>query len=306
MRVFLTGASGFVGSNVARVFEGHGADLVRPGHEDVDLTDARAVARAVAAARPDAIVHCAIWNAPAGLLSDRRRAWGSYVAATRHLTDAGNAAGAQMLLVSTDWVYDGTQGPATEDAPPNPVNPYGFLKAASELVVTARAERGTVARIAGVQGVHQARPQTPRCQDAGFGYVVASVADALRDGRRFTIWDDPRLNTLATPTLATDAAELLWRALEREATGILHCVGGEHADRVGLARRAVAAFGLDGELLDVGPPEPGALPAPPARVPYDTRLDGTATAARLGVELPGLDVMLGRLRAELESCWSAA
>jgi dTDP-4-dehydrorhamnose reductase len=305
VRVFLTGASGFVGSNVARVFEHRGAELIRPGHEAVDLTNPTVVARSVAATRPDGIVHCAIWNDPAGLLSDRRRAWASYVGATRHLVDAANAAGAQVVLVSTDWVFDGTQGPAREDEPPNPVNAYGFLKAASELVVTQRAERGTVARIAGVQGVHLARPQAPRAQDAGFGYLVASLVDAVRDGRRFTVWDDPRLNTLATPTLASDAAELLWRALERGTTGVLHCCGGEHADRVSLARRAIAAFGLDEELLDVGPPDPGALGASGA-VPFDTRLDATATAAALDADLPDLDTMLARLRAELESCWSAA
>ena len=45
MRVFLTGASGFVGSNVARVFTHHGAELIRPGHEAVDLTDPTVVAR---------------------------------------------------------------------------------------------------------------------------------------------------------------------------------------------------------------------------------------------------------------------
>ena len=39
MRIYLTGASGFVGSNLARVFAAHGAELVTPGHEDVDLTD---------------------------------------------------------------------------------------------------------------------------------------------------------------------------------------------------------------------------------------------------------------------------
>ncbi len=305
MRVFLTGASGFVGSNMARVFEHRGAELIRPGHEAVDLTDPTVVARSVAATRPDAIVHCAIWNDPAGLLSDRRRAWASYVGATRHLVDAANVAGAQVILVSTDWVFDGTQGPAREDEPPNPINAYGFLKAASELVITQRAERGTVARIAGVQGVHLARPQAPRAQDAGFGYLVASLVEALRDGRRFTVWDDPRLNTLATPTLAADAAELLWRALERGTTGVLHCCGGEHTDRVGFARRAIAAFGLDEELLDVGPPAPGAL-ASAGTVPFDTRLDATSTAAALDADLPDLDTMLARLRAELESCWSAA
>ena len=299
MRIYLTGASGFVGSNLARVFEARGAEVVRPAHADVDLADRDAVLRSVADARPDAIVHSAIWNAFADLTRDRRRAWDSYVGATRHLADAANGSGARIVLISTDWVFDGTQGPAAEDEPPNPINAYGFLKAASELVVMERAARGTVARIAGVQGLHWERPDAPRAQDAGFGYFVAALVDALRAGERFTVWDDPRLNTLATPTLATDAGELIWRALERDAGGILHCCGGEHADRLELARRAVDVFELDEELLDVGPPDAGALP--PGGAPFDTRLDAAATARLLDTELPDLTTMLGRLRAQMET-----
>jgi dTDP-4-dehydrorhamnose reductase len=302
MRIYVTGASGFVGSNLAYVFEQHGAQVVRPSHEQVDLTDPVAVERSVAATRPDAIVHAAIWNAFAGLLSERRRAWDNFVPATRHVVDGANAVGAHVVLISTDWVFDGTQGPAAEDEPPNPITTYGFLKAMSELVVTDRAERGTVARVAGVQGVHRARPHTPREQDAGFGYLVASVVEALRERRRFTVWDDPRLHMIATPTLATDAAELIWRALQRHVTGTLHCCGGEHVDRVTLARRAVAAFGLDEERLDVGPPDPHLLNA--GGVPFDTSLDATKTAATLDVDLPDLDTMLVRLRAQLEASGS--
>jgi dTDP-4-dehydrorhamnose reductase len=298
VRIYVTGASGFVGSNLVHVFAGrHGAEVVAPGHADVDVTDPAAVRRAVAAARPDAIVHAAIWNDFAGLARDRRRAWDAYVGATRHLTDAANAAGIPVVLISTDWVFDGTQGPASEDDPPNPVNAYGFLKAASELVVTERAGHGVVARIAAVQGVHRARASAPRAQDAGFGYFVAALVDTLRAGERFTVWDGPGLNAVATPTLATDAGELIWRGLERGVTGVLHCCGGEHADRLGLARRTVDAFGLDPDLLDIGAPPPEALPA---RVPRDTRLDAAATAAALGVALPDLETQLARLRAELD------
>jgi dTDP-4-dehydrorhamnose reductase len=258
--------------------------------------------RTVAASGPEALVHAAIWNDPPGLVRDRRRAWDAYVGATRNVADAANAAGIPVVLISTDWVFDGTQAPAAEDEPPNPINTYGFLKAASELIVAERAERGVVARIAAVQGVHRARASAPRAQDAGFGYFVAALVDALRAGERFTVWDGPALNALATPTLATDAAELVWRALERGVTGVLHCCGGEHADRVGLARRAVEAFDLDPDLLDVGPPPPGAVPREP--VPRDTRLDATATAAALDVRLPDLDTQLARLRGELEAAWS--
>jgi len=258
----------------------------------------------VLATRPDAIVHAAIWNDPAALGTDRRRAWDEYVGATRNVVAAANAVDAHVVLISTDWVFDGTQGPAPEAEPPNPINTYGFLKACSELIVTESAARGTTARIAGVQGIHRARPNTPRAQDAGFGYLVVSLVDALRAGERFAVWDGPGINLLATPTLATDAAELIWQALNREATGVLHCCGAEHVDRVGLARRAIEVFELDPDLLDVVPPPSEVAAA--GRIPRDTRLDATATSRALEAELPDLDAMLRRLRGQVESSWSLA
>ncbi|MBV9002099.1 MAG: sugar nucleotide-binding protein [Solirubrobacterales bacterium] len=303
MRIYLTGASGFVGSNLAYVFaHEQDAEVVAPGHENVDLTNELVVRRSVLATRPDAIVHAAIWNDPAGLRSDRRRAWDAYVGATRNVVAAGNAIDAHIVLISTDWVYDGTQGPARESDPPNPINTYGFLKACSELVVRETAARGTIARVAGVQGVHRARANAPRTQDAGFGYLVVSLVEALRAGERFKVWDGPGLNQLATPTLATDAARLVWRALEREVTGVLHCCGAEHVDRVGLARRAAEVFELDADLIDVAPsPLSGGEP-----VPRDTRLDAAATARALDVELSALGEMLVRLKAEVASSWCPA
>jgi dTDP-4-dehydrorhamnose reductase len=307
VRIFLTGASGFVGSNLAAVFAERGGDVVAPGHAELDVTDRDATLRFAVDAAPDAIVHAAILNDPAAMAADRRAAWDGYVGATRNVVDAANATRAHVALVSTDWVFDGTQGPAAEDAPPNPVNQYGFLKAASELVVAERAERWTVARVAGVQGVHRlssptksdqgVRPRAPRRQDHGFGYLVASVVESLAAGEPFTVWDSPAINTLATPTLASDAGELIWRALEGGVPGVLHCCGGEHVDRVTLARRAAEAFGLDPALVRTAPP-----PEPPAApVPFDTRLDATATAAALGVALPDLDTQLARLRREMEA-----
>ena len=136
MKVWVTGAGGFVGSNVVRVLgELHGAEVLSPSRAELDVTDGAAVRRSVEAFGPDAIVHCAILNDPVALERDRRAAWDGYVGATRNVVDAANAVGAHVVLISTDWVFDGTQGGATEDEPPNPINAYGFLKAASELVV---------------------------------------------------------------------------------------------------------------------------------------------------------------------------
>jgi dTDP-4-dehydrorhamnose reductase len=304
VRVHVTGGSGFVGAHVVRVLGAHGAGVAAPRHAEVDVTDAGAVRDSVAAFSPDAIVHCAILNDFGRLYAERRAGWDAYVGATRNLVDAGNKAGSRMLLVSTDWVFDGTQGGATEDTPPNPVNLYGFLKAASELVVTERAARGSVARIAAVQGSPNggsyagapAASGPPREQDAGFGYYVAALVQKLRNGERFGVWESDSINMVATPTLASDAAELMWRILERDLDGIFHCCGGESVDRRTLATRAAEVFELDPTLLDIGvepPPE-----APPAAIPYDTSLDATRTAALLGVELPDVTEMLRRMSRE--------
>jgi dTDP-4-dehydrorhamnose reductase len=295
VRVFVTGGSGFVGAHVVRVFEAHGADVAAPRHARVDVTDAHAVRDSVVTFAPDAIVHCAILNDFGRLYTDRRAGWDAYVGATRHLVDAANEAGARMLLVSTDWVFDGTQSGATEETPPNPINLYGFLKAASELVVTERAARGSVARIAAVQG--SPAGGAPREQDAGFGYFVAALVQRLRSGERFGVWESDSINMVATPTLASDAAELMWGILERDLDGIFHCCGGESLDRRTLATRAAEVFELDAILLDIGvAPPPEALPA---AIPYDTSLDATRTAALLGVELPDVTEMLRRMCREL-------
>jgi dTDP-4-dehydrorhamnose reductase len=303
VRVFVTGGSGFVGTHVVRVFEARGAEIAAPRHSEVDVTDRRAVRDALVRFRPDAVVHCAILNDFAALYADRRAGWNAYVGATRNLVDAANEVGARVLLVSTDWVFDGTQSGAREDTPPNPINLYGFLKAASELVVTERAERGSVARIAAVQGFSDGGGAAPREQDAGFGYFVAALVRRLRNGERFGVWESDRINMRATPTLAGDAAELMWRILERDLDGVFHCCGGESVDRRTLAMRAAQVFDVDPTLLDLRvPPPPDAVPVVagrPVAIPYDTSLDASRTAAALDAELPDLTEMLRRMCTEL-------
>ena len=215
----------------------------RPAHAELDVTDAAPCARGRRrAARRD--------RARRDLERPRRAAVATAGArgpatssATRNVVDAATAP--HVVLISTDWVFDGTQGPAAEDEPPNPINAYGFLKAASELVVTAARARGTVARIAGVQGVHRARPDDAARAGRGLR-LLRRLASSTRcaPAARSPSGTRPGINALATPMLATDAAELIWRALEREVTGTCTACGAEHIDRVGAGaprRRALRA-----------------------------------------------------------------
>ncbi len=306
MKAIITGGTGFVGSNVVRVFrERHEADVLVPVHVHVppdapyacapcDLTDPMAVRSMVERFEPDVVVHSAIPNDYELMYGDRRATWAGYVGATRNLVDAANDANAKVILVSTDWVFDGTQGPADEETPPNPVNLYGVMKMASELVLIERAADGAIARVSGVNGVHWARPSTVRAQDPGFGYFVGSIVDALRAGERFLVWEDEGINMRATPSLATECAEMMWRIADLDRTGIYHCCGRDSVSRRELAFAACDIFELDADLLDFGPPDADVMFGAP--IPHDTSLDATATGRALEYELPSLSVLLAKFR----------
>ena len=303
MRVILTGASGFVGSNIAKVLTDRHSDEIIDRR--VDMTDAAAVADHVATARPDAIVHCAIMNDWAKMHADRQAAWDSYVGATRNYAEAAADVGVPMCLISTDWVFDGTQSGATEDTPPNPINLYGYLKATSELVALERG--ASVARVMGVNGTHWARPTTPRAQDPGFGYFVASLVDALEAGRPFTVWEGDDINGIASPSLAAHCGEVVRAVIaggygggtQTDGEAMFHCCGEEATSRRALAEATVEVFGLDRSLLRFGPAPAKAFAG--QTIPFDTSVSATATAERLGTPLLSLTELLQAFKRERDT-----
>lgn len=303
MRIILTGASGFVGSNIHKVLTDRYGDEVMD--QRVDMTDAAAVSAHVMSSGADAVVHCAILNNWELMHQDRDLAWATYVEATRYYADAAGAADIPMCLISTDWVFDGTQSHATEATPPNPINLYGFLKSASELVALERG--ATVARVMGVNGTHWARPKTPRAQDPGFGYFVASLVDALEAGQQFTVWEGDDINGIASPSLAAHCGEVVRSVLaggygggtHGDGSAIFHCCGAEATTRRELAEATVAAFDLDRSLLRYGPAPAEAFAG--QRIPFDTSVSAEATADRLGTPLLSLTDLLSAFRRERET-----
>jgi dTDP-4-dehydrorhamnose reductase len=314
MRIWMTGGTGFVGSNIVRTALANGHQVTTTVHsfwpgvslpyafDKVDMTDAAAVLRSIEAAQPDLLIHCAIVNDLAELYADRRGGWDGYVSSTRVIVKAAAAAGIPMVLVSTDWVFDGTQAGADEDTPPNPVNIYGFFKAASELV--ALEHGGAIARVSGVNGVHYARPNTPRQQDPGFGYFVASLVDSLRADNPFTVFIDPGINMVASPSLASDCADIILQIGAESQTGIFHCCGAEAVGRLELAHAACELFGLNASLIRTGPPEWG--PGPRYLVPHDSSIVAPRTERLLRRKALPLETLLERFKDEYDTFVASA
>jgi dTDP-4-dehydrorhamnose reductase len=311
MRIWMTGGTGFVGSNIVHQAVAAGHEVLttynsyRPTGsepyrlERIDMTDPGAVSGSVRAFAPNLVIHCAILNDLGGLYRDRAAAWRAYVEATRSTSRAAHDMGAVYVLVSTDWVFDGTQTGADESTPPNPVNLYGVLKLASEMVALDRG--GAVARVSGVNGLHRARPASPRAQDPGYGYFVASIVDALSRDRPYTVWESDRINMVATPSLASESADLILDIGARGLEGVFHCCGADAIGRMDLAHLTCEVFGLDPDLLRSGPPDLTGIPRVP--IPYDTTIACPRTSELLDRTPTPVRALLARFLREFSS-WS--
>lgn len=295
MHTIVTGASGFVGSNIAKVLTDQHGDTV--GTERVDMIDGDAVRSYVNTQQPDAIIHSAIMNDYVQIYAEREAAWEAYVGATRNYARAAKDAGIPFVLVSTDWVFDGTGGPYDESSAPNPLNYYGVLKVASEQV--ALENGGAVARVSGVNGHHWARRSAPRRQDPGFGYFVASIVDSLEAGQSFTVWESDDINMKSSPSLAAMCGTVMRAIVAQGEAGIFHCCGSEAMTRRELAELTCDLFELDRHLLQFGPPPPEELLQ--GGVPYDSSLSAVQTSQVLGTPLPDVRTLLQAFRHERQT-----
>jgi dTDP-4-dehydrorhamnose reductase len=313
-RIYVTGGSGLVGSNLikvaveryhARVFatmhRWHPPQATEYEFGTVDITNRDQVLRSVQEFGPDAIIHCAVVFDLPLIYSNRHVGWQAYVESARHLVEAANDVGAKIIQISSDWVFDGTQSIADETTPPNPINYYGVLKLTAETLVSAMAQDWAVARTAGVNGVHWARPAYTMKQNPGFGNLATAIAHSLGEGQSFTVWQG-EVNWRGTPTLASELGEMIMRIINRNGQGIFHCCGGESVSRLELVQAAARALDLDPALIRVGPPDRAttdALTGIP--IPRDTSLSSDRTARSLAYTPPTLIQALDSLRTQMET-----
>jgi dTDP-4-dehydrorhamnose reductase len=145
------------------------------------------------------------------------------------------AAGAPLVHLSTDYVFDGEAGPYAEDAPVRPLSRYGLSKLQGESLVLSASPRNLVVRTATLWGRGKGMKTS----------FVDFVRGSLEAGRPIRIVTDQWGN----PTLAEDLALALWKLVEGGRTGIYHAVGSEWNSRFQWARAIADFHGLDASLI---------------------------------------------------------
>jgi len=242
MKAAVVGASGQIGGWLVHELRLRGIDttgsyasVAYPGLEKLDTADHTAARDWVARHRPSLIFYPAGWTWVDGCENDPARARAANLADPLNLALAGLEHGARFVYYSTDYVFDGTDGPNRETDPAKPLSVYGQVKLDAEVLLSeALGDQFLCLRTAWVQG--------PERQGKNFTYQVWRN---LSQGRTMVCPLDQVSNPTYGPDLAKVSIEL---ALAGE-SGIWNVAGPDLWSRDELGRQIASHFGFDPSLI---------------------------------------------------------
>jgi dTDP-4-dehydrorhamnose reductase len=223
MRYLITGNKGQLGRALQRRLpEAVGIDL-----PEVDICDAVALSRVMAAERPDLVLHCAAMTDVDGAARDPALAYRINGLGTQNVALAASQSGATMLYVSTNEVFDGAgHRPYVEFDTPNPINAYARSKLAGEWFVTHLLTCFYVARTAWLTAAG----------GRNFVHRIQQLADERGSLRVVT-------DEVANPTFCEDLADALLKLVVTEHYGLYHLTNAGYCSRYEFARKVLDLSG---------------------------------------------------------------
>ena len=207
------------------------------GYTRLDITDAAATERLFADFAPDVVINCAAMTQVDDCETARDTCWQVNATAVETLAACCRSQGARLIQISTDFVFDGAEGPYQEDARPNPVSYYGRSKLAGENYARgAGSDKWAIVRTVLVFGASE---------DPGRGNFVTWVHDALQEGKPIQVVTDQ----WRTPTWTVDLAEGVERIVRYRKSGVFHISGRELLSVNEFAHLIAETMGLDASLI---------------------------------------------------------
>ncbi len=202
------GAGGQLGTDLLKLAGDR--EVTGLGHPYLDIRDREAVASTIAGRRPDVIVNAAAYVDVEGCETNRELAFEINAEAVGAMAAEAARAGATLVHVSTDYVFDGSaREPYPEEAPPAPLNVYGESKLAGEDRIRSTGSRHLIVRSSGLYGASATRAK---------GNFVRTMLRLGRERGEVNVVDDQVL----APTNTVDLAGTLWRLIDGGAQGTYH------------------------------------------------------------------------------------
>lgn len=271
-KVLLTGSNGLLGQKILDEYGkrggnrqivacSRGLDRYKGdkfySYEPLDITNQEEVVKVLRKHKPDTIIHSAAMTNVDACENDPLMCEKSNVDSVQFIVDElkalkGKDYDPHLIHVSTDFIFDGENGPYLEEDVAKPVSIYGESKLKAEQIVKASGLPSAILRTILLYGV---------VNDMSRSNIVLWAKGALEKGSPINVVDDQ----FRTPTLAEDLAVACILAEEKRAEGIYHISGEEMMSIIDLVKRVADFWKLDKSLIN--PVSSSALNQPAKRPP---------------------------------------
>jgi dTDP-4-dehydrorhamnose reductase len=252
-------------------------------HYKIDIMDFISLKNVVLDFAPDIIINAAGYTNVDLAEEERADCWKLNVDLVNRLSRFAAILDSHLIQISSDYIFDGKNGPYAENAHPAPINFYGKSKLAAENLLHTVDINKTIIRTNFLYGASSIGKET----------FVSGLIKALQNGSRIII-----VNSLySNPVLTTDIAFGIRQILEQEYFGIVNFAGPDYLSRYQIALKVAEVFDLDSSLIE--PVEINNISLMAAR-PIRAGLLTSKVLKDLHIDFQGLEEGLREYKSQLE------
>lgn len=246
-RILIFGSNGMLGQRAVEFYSNNkNVELLSSSIEDqsvnpeieyisCDITERTQVKKIIYDFCPDFILNAAAFTNVDLSESERENAWKLNVKAVEYIAEAARAIDAHIIHISTDYIFNGKNGPYSENDKPSPVGYYGRTKLASENAIKLNGVKNTIIRTNVLYGIaKKSRPD-----------FVRWVVNSLRAGKEIKIVTDQINN----PTFIDDLVSAINKIISFKKEGIFNIGGKEFLSRYDFTIQIADFFKLDKTLI---------------------------------------------------------
>jgi len=263
-RILVTGSNGFIGRETLSILiKDRDIEVIalsrgknrHPSHPnytyiDADVCDEAIMEAIIASHRPDVVIHTVAMAQVEACEENPVLCREINVNPVRTLVSLAVRYGFHLIYLSTDFIFDGENGPYTETDDPHPLNEYGRSKLQAEQLIQSSSIRWSIVRTILVYGLPH---------DENRSNIVLWIKNSLAGGKEIKVVTDQ----IRMPTLVSDLAEACITIAKQGVTGIFHISGEESMSIHDIALQVSGCWNLDQSLIK--PVSANLLPSAVAR-----------------------------------------
>lgn len=249
-RILITGSNGLLGQKITEIFsrsKKYGilntsveeksflSNIDTFHYRQLDITKRSSVMKLIDDFLPEVIINTAAVTNVDLCETERALAWRINVTGVENLTYAAKMVGAKIIHFSTDYVFDGKNGPYDETDRPNPLSYYGRTKLASENLLYTSGLAYTIVRTMVLYGVANQVKNN----------FALWLVDNLGESKQVRVVDDQICN----PTFVDDLAYAVLKIVESNRNGLYHIAGNDLVSRYDFAVQLAKKFNFDKKLI---------------------------------------------------------